>query len=443
MGLIDKAKSFFQPESKRSEKNPVFANIENASSSTEPTKHIEDDSIFEHVISDIKSWREALEMWDNNISPNRAEMQLLYREASIDDMVVTKFNILTERIKGTEYEIAGANDTVDEDKTVILNSKWFNKIIKHYVESIFYGYTLVQIPLRPNPDSNTGDLYDIRDIKLIPRTHVVPEWGGIRKYTYSDNEILYYTKQKYMNRLIEFNDIDEYGLFVSIMPHYIYKKNALFFWSGYQSKFGITPIIVKTDLDDSENTDKLEEFLRSMASNSYALINRHDEMEALNGVSTDASATFEKMKDTCDASISRIIDGGTMTSVQGSSRSQAEVHENTSELLHLGRLLEFKRVINKQLIPKLIAQGVLAEGDYFRIKDTKDIDAIISRILKLSQAGYLVSEELIEELTGFEVSANISSPESDGSTENYYNNEKLIRLEETLHEIKTKLTTTG
>ena len=84
---------------------------------------------------------------------------------------------------------------------------------------------------------------------------------------------------------------------------------------------------------------------------------------------SDAYNVFDKMIDRCNSEISKLILGQTMTTDDGASRSQAEVHERVLDNVGFSDKQFLYNVNNNQLIPMLNALGFGFEGLYIDIEN--------------------------------------------------------------------------
>lgn len=356
--------------------------------------------------ADVAKWRAALEEWEGigtNV-PDRYEMMQLYAELIQDDSVATHMTTIVRSIEGTGYGIGSLQSekfVIDETKTELFQAEWIESIIRAIIEAEMMGHTLVEV--RP-PDSG-ADSYTPDNIKIVPREYVIPEWRKVRIRPQVNIDLIDYTMPQFASRLLQIGDRYDKGLFNNIVLIYIYKKNALAYWSNYQSKFGIPPVIVKTDLSNEKKVSSLSNFLQNMRSNTFGLVGFDDAVEILNNVDSDAFQTFQSLIDHCDKQISKVLEGQTMTSSDGSSRSQAEVHERIAEEFHQARLRRVERIINKLLMPIIRQDFPGYENLEFRFSEKKNVDEIIDRVVKLKEAGYGVNQEYLQEVTGMPLEA--------------------------------------
>lgn len=357
---------------------------------------------LDRAMADVQQWRYGLEEWENDRFPDRYTMMQLYQEIELDDEVTNHMSTITKALTGTEFEIGRMKEdgSIEHDTEVakLFKGKWFRKLIRLILESEMQGFTLVQID-PPEPGATT---YKPKDIIRLPRELLWPEIGCIRRHPQVHVDPIDYTHPKYSQRLLELGDETDKGLFNNLALLYIYKKNARAYWSSYQSKFGIPPLIVKTDLSNQTNVSELQDFLQNMRSNTWALVGLDDEVTTIPMNGADAHDTFDKMIERMDGAIAKVMEGQTMTSSDGSSYSQAEVHERTSDTHHIDRLRMIETEINDQLLP-IIARdfNMNIQGFVFRYKEIKDVDQIISRAVQLKQAGYTVEKDFLVQLTGY------------------------------------------
>jgi phage gp29-like protein len=163
-------------------------------------------------------------------------------------------------------------------------------------------------------------------------------------------------------------------------------------------------MVAKTDLADETRKRDLAQFLKGMVNNSFLIADLADEIAPMATGGIDGYETYLNMINLLNDSISRTLEGQTMTSDNGSSRSQAEVHERTAEKWHMARLRRLESIINNKLIPKLIADGApLATTDTFAFVSRENSNTIVDKVLKLSQAGYQVAPDWVTRQTGIPV----------------------------------------
>ena len=362
--------------------------------------------------ADISLWRNGLDEWEDIYYPDRTSTIQLYREILNDDTVSGYIESTKNRILANSFDVVDKNGNIIEDKHLLFDRDWFEQLVEHFVIAELIGYRLIEVmPLK------RGEIDPINDFFNIPDHYLIPEWRRIMRGEGNHGDMISYDPKPL--ELIEFGDPFSKGLLNSIAPLYIYKKNAMAYWSVYQSKFGVPPILAKTDLGNEQGVQDLSEFLGQMASNSFAIVDTNDQIEKIQMGSTDGYLTFREMIIQFDSAIRKRLEGQTMTSDDGSSRSQAEVHERTGDLWFYGRMQKFKRLVNNQIVPLLASYGFdISETDRIRFHESKDIDAVIDRTVKLYQAGLQVDADWLEEEIGMPLNMAFESGDVDEETMN-------------------------
>ncbi|HYI40003.1 MAG TPA: DUF935 family protein [Allosphingosinicella sp.] len=107
-----------------------------------------------------------------------------------------------------------------------------------------------------------------------------------------------------------------------------FKRQGFPFWLRYLERFGSPTVVGKVSagqLDSLEGRQKALDALRSVASDGAIAVPDWLQLDLLDAARSGPGG-YELLIDRCDAAITRIILSQTMTTEDGSSRSQAEVH---------------------------------------------------------------------------------------------------------------------
>jgi hypothetical protein len=351
--------------------------------------------------AEIQLWRDALAQWEDAYNPQREKAIQLYNEISLDDNVQTCTTNIINKVLASEFEVGkeiNGEFIPDPEKTTFFKSEFFEEVIRQIIDSKHFAYSLLELK-KPTGLNN----YNPEDLQLVPRHLVLPEKKEIMVMSGNPYNTISYAQKKYQKRLLEFGNAPDKGLFNNIAVLYIYKKNALAYWDMFISKFGVPPVIVKTNLSDRQNVNDLIAHLESMRSSSFGILGYSDDFQIASPSNTDSYQTFLELIKLCNEQITRVLQGETMTSISGSSQAQANVHENTSKVWEIANLRNCERLINKYLIPIIQQDFTGWENIKFRYKERKDIDLFLSRVEILKRAGYSVNLNSIIEFTGMEI----------------------------------------
>lgn len=345
---------------------------------------------------DIAAWRKAHQMALNIDNPRRMDLYNIY-DFTVDlDSQVTgvtrriKFGV--GRRKFRMIDIKTGNE--DIEKSNLLEAPWFKKSMRLYIDSYHYGHSLIQF----------GDLMQtpqlmFNGVELIPRRHVCPEYGVLLPQAGDEpkKKGIPYREGDLANWCLECGEPYDLGLYLKVAPAAISKKHVLIFWDNFAEKFGL-PIIYGTS-SSSNNSDliKMEDMLRNMGNSAWGLFPEGTELKLIETAKGDAFQVFDKRVELADKQISTSLGGQTMAFIDGSSRSQAEVHEGGFDELKDSYADEFKDWVNTRLLPFCIKHGFPFAGYRFEWDESRQYtpEQLRQVIEMLLNAGYEIPDEYI------------------------------------------------
>ena len=235
------------------------------------------------------------------------------------------------------------------------------------LESIYYGNSLIEL----GPVITVEDKPVFSSVSLIPRTHVVPEYGVIitsendtwqSGYDYRSGPVSWW--------VTEAGGTHDLGLYLKCALHTIPKKNMASFWDMFGEIFGIPLRIGTTTSRDPKEFDKLERLLRNMGAASYGLFPEGTTIDIKESTRGDAYNVYDKRIERCNSEISKAVLTQTMTVDNGASLSQSKVHENMLDNL-INKDADMIRVlVNWQLIPRMVKHGFPVKGYRFDWDDS-------------------------------------------------------------------------
>lgn len=361
-------------------------------------------------------WRNALQSVESETNPNYFNIQGVFREISEDSSVYLNQTIRKNSILSSDFEIY-KNENEDEKIEEFFEGKWFNDFLGFAMDSIFYGYSLIQISEIQN------DMVTI--VENINRQNVNPKRKEILKQPYDQKGVNYLTDEEMSKFLIFVSPLDEssnyLGLYNIIAPFSISKRNAISANNDFLSKFGIPNIIYKSDIQDEDYKREIESYLSNFSSLGYLYSSKMDEIMLLEPSNT-SNDVFRNTINDCDSQISKIICGSDISTEKtytGSIEAQMEILNgfyNTDKVF-------IENIVNNQLIPKLIGLGLkFLEGVKFEFeKEEEDNSLLFTQTVSLLQLGYQVDNEWIMGKFGIPVigmKAPYIAPEKTNDSEN-------------------------
>jgi hypothetical protein len=324
---------------------------------------------------DTVSWRAAMMLAEKLEKPKRTRLMQVYGDVVLDNHLTSLMETRKLRVIGTPFKITDAKGK-ESEHSVLLNRTWFFDYLHHVLDAIFYGHSLVEL----------GSVADgeIQSVAIIPRQHLAPLTGEIYPDISKDNTINYRDNPMFMQSLVEIGKPNDLGLLLKAAPHALYKKNVQAAWAEFVEIFGMPIRIGKVASRVQADIDRMEQFLKEMGQSAYAVIGEQDEVTLRETSRGDAYNVFNIFIERCNTEMSKLIVGQTMTTDNGSSRSQGEVHERIFDDYLLADRNFVAGVINQQLLPKLSAMGYPFEGlqfDFCPVEEITETDLKMDEML--------------------------------------------------------------
>lgn len=314
---------------------------------------------------DMKQWRDAWETALDVEKPQRSDLYDIYDDAMVDLHLYGAIRNRMLKNLSRKFKVVEENGEENEEATKALTKKWFRKFCLLALESKFYGHSLIQF----------GDIIEgkFSDVKLVPRRHVIPEFGIIVRET-GDETGYDYRSGTLAQWVIEVGESDDLGILLKLSKEAISKKNVIQFWDEFAEIFGIPIRVAKTSTRDKKDLARLENMMKNMGSALYSLLPTGTDIEIKEASKGDAFNVFDKRIDRANSEMSKGVNGQTMTMDNGSSRSQAEVHQDVSDVIVESDGVDLSYAINDDLIPFLIKKGFpFKEGDNFVFDNTQEL----------------------------------------------------------------------
>lgn len=351
---------------------------------------------------DIGTWFAALQAAENAIMPRRNNLYKVYKTAIIDLHLESVMGNRTRGATGVRWKVMGKNGE-DTEKSKLLAEPWFYAYVTLFMETKLWGHSLLEF----------GQMVDnkFESLNVVNRRHVRPELGQF-VIKENDSDGIKYRGTSVMDWCVELGAPTDLGLLYKICPHTLWKKNALADWSVFDEKFGVPFRYVKTPGRSKTREETLARIMQEMGQAGWAIIQDDESIEIMESAKGDVYQCFNMLIERCNSEMSKGVLGQTMTTDNGSSKSQGEVHERIFEQVKKSDLTELEFNLNSVLKPFMIKHGFpLAPDDQIK-PDLKNlitpaekikIDTELMKFFNLSKSyisrTYDIPEEDIEEKT--------------------------------------------
>lgn len=367
-----------------------------------PIKDTSEDSQVNKVMVDYfktyqSLYRREIEDWTNArmarhaiANPTTLQLQQLYQDSLIDLFLRRQMQNRILRISNRTVLIKDKTGKIDVERSTALQTKAIRALIKRAMESKFFGYSMVYVS-----KWTPGKIIKLTE---IPRGNIIPELSLLLKNALDVNSGINF--RDYPDFLIYSQLGDSVGELENIAPLTILKRHSWASWDEFEQIFGIPLRIAKTMIDTEKHRNDLEFWLQNMGPAAYGILPKTVDLEVVPSQQTDSFNVFNEKRKAVNEEIAIGLNGQTMTTLQGSSRSQAEVHGKTQDEITADDLQDVLDYLNDELIQILRNLGYdIPEAYYFDlmartnipVEDKSKIDQI------LLQAGYRLDQEYIEE----------------------------------------------
>lgn len=365
MGFFDLFKS----------KPVAAAKVEDVSRKKPRKAKITEETIVDQMIvrskENIKTWREATQSAESVHHPDRNPLMKVFRDIEIDAHLTSLMDTLIIKVQRGDYWICDEKGERNDDDTAKLKAPWVREYVKHFVNATFYGYSLVEF----------GSIIDDKfvDITLVPRENCIPEKKAIKKNINVTSETVSWIDPPYRNWTVFIDGKNHLGLLWKAAPLVIWKKNVLSAWSQYAELFGMPTRIGWTNINDPTLKKNMTDMLKNMGKASWAVFGKEDKLEFLETRKEDAHKVFDGLADRTNSELSKLILHQTMTTDDGSSRSQAEVHESVLKDLEQSLKEKFEDHFNDDqngVMRILTLHGILGPNRFFKWDNSEQISLI-------------------------------------------------------------------
>lgn len=316
---------------------------------------------------DVQKWRSALDRAESLFLPDRTDLNRIFKDITLDAHLTSLMQTITLKTISSPFFIENADGSVNDEYTEVFKKKWFRDFAKFTVEAPLYGYSLVQF------GDALGDHF--KDCELVPREYVIPEKRAVKEHLHqSGSNLTYFDDRPFDLWTIFVHDKGDLGLLTKAAPLVIWKKNVLGAWSEAAELFGMPIRVGKTDINNPTAYKNMTEMLENMGSAAWAVMDMDDEIDLKEITKSDYYQVYDKLVERVNSELSKLLLGQTMSSDDGSSRSQAEVHERVLDEYISAMKMLVAYVVNDELLPLMQRHGMVPSGLVYRQDNEEKID---------------------------------------------------------------------
>jgi hypothetical protein len=423
MGLLENIKNYWFPIT-----DPLVSSGEGITRTEDP-KHVDRYIAkvqLQRIRQDVITWRDAVNEAELAYYPHRVKMQRLYMDTVLNGHVYACMEKRKSLTILKKWELIDENEEIDEYWTDKFQGEWINTIINYALDSIFYGYSLI----------NFSEIKDdkLDGIRLIKRHNISPDRLQVVSYVYALSGIQFLEDEEFRDWLLYVptpteNGVSKcgYGLLYRIAYYEIMLRNLMGYNGDFVELYSQPFRYAKTTKTQEDERGELENMLQNMGSSGWGIFDPNDEIDFLEASSSkSAYKSYGDLEERCEKKISKIILGH--ADALDSTPGKLGENDATREALEVIEKKDtdfITNFMNDLLLPKMRMHGIAIpenlrfsfandkEKEEALIKENEINKAIIDNVKTLFDAGYKVDAMQIEEMTGLKITEkvdNINNP---------------------------------
>ena len=306
------------------------------------------------TVHDVAAWRYALRMADNG---NRTKLYDLYSDILLDGVLADAIDKRIDAVKDADLSFTIDNKDVDVMYD-LMDTVEFEELIGEIMMAKFWGISVDEF-----------DFDEDRAFRFtsINRKHIRPKLKEIVRQQTDDRGISYAGD----DRVIQWGKDDDLGLLLKVSPLVIYKRGGFGDWAQFVELFGMPLRIGKYSAMDEASRRELIRAFETAGSAPYLVIPKETEATQEANAASGNGLLYKEFRQACTEEILITILGQTMTTVDGSSLAQGQVHMAVQEKKHRADRRFVERMLNRYFVPMLIRRGYPITGGKFRYMDAK------------------------------------------------------------------------
>ncbi len=310
----------------------------------------------------------------------------------VDNHVSSLLEKRLENLTNKTLVLIDENDKEIEDVTYFLSSPKFRDFTKEILLSKFWGFQLFEF------DKFLFNEKTWFDYTLIPHKHVNPYKKEVLVQQTDESGVSFEGR----NDVLFIGDEDDLGLFSKITLLSIYRRLGMYSYSKYLdlASENFTTLKVRGYTDD-DNMHNISKAIEKRAGGGMIEIPDGVDLKMDNQSSSQQNSLFENYMKMIKEELTILVLGQTMTTEDGSSRSQAEVHEDEQKSKYSSDEVFVLDTLNFEFVDYLKIWFPEINTDKVRFKfEPTNIDELFDKLKiyeRLKNVGIAFSDEELRE----------------------------------------------
>ncbi len=317
---------------------------------------------------DIQHWRTAIKQAENVQFPNRAPLYDIYHDIIIDahltSVIEQRENALFK--DPIVFSLKGKEHTAIND---LIELPWFEDFVLEIWRSKLWGYSLLWTDI-------AGAQFN--DFESLDRKHIIPKKHLFVKHQH-DRDGIDFLQPPYSYYTVPVGTKNDLGLLLKAVPWVLLKRGDISDWASFNEIFANPIRKGSYPLYNDDAKKELMEGLRDMGAFGTVIHPKDTDLEFLITNAAGSADAYNKLANICDMYLSKLLVGQTMTTDNGSSRSQADVHLEIAKQYTARDRRYVLNILNTKFLELLEMHGFNPAGGKFQYKTETDIKKLQDR----------------------------------------------------------------
>jgi phage gp29-like protein len=339
----------------------------------------------------------------------------IYEHVLEDEQVHSCLQQRFSALTSCEWEVDPGSERRDAKKAAewtkeLLNRINFDNLTEKMLYATFYGYSVGELMLTRDDDGMITLDPEQGGVRVRNRRRFKFDKGMNVRLLVPNNMTegeVFAPSRLWLVSTGGDNDDDPYG---RGLAHWLYwtvlfKRGGIKHWLNYLERFAQPTVIVKypngAGEQEKSNALKVAEAIKSGRGIAAAESLITELLEA----TRSGTADYAELHKVCNEAIAKVILSQTMTTEDGSSRAQAEVHQGVAEAV-VKRDADLicnsfnQEVLAKRLIKWNFGENVDPPRVWRRVEQEEDINTRADRDVKLYGLGYQIKPDAVQDIYG-------------------------------------------
>ena len=334
---------------------------------------------------DVQLWREAVGEAEQAWYPHRVRMQRMYIDTILNGHTKACVNKRKDLTMMKDFKLCNELGEENEEATKLLKRTWFKNFVNYTLDSIYFGYSLI----------NLGDVIndEFPQLSIIRRWNISPDRMNVTSYVYSLSGAAF-LEDPYKDWHIWVPTNTEigvskvgYGLLYDVALYEIVCRNLLGFNTDAAELYGMPLRKGRTQKTNEDERAAFAAALSQMGNAGWILLDDlTDEVELVESKGNGQGfKIYENLEARCEKKISKLILGhadaldSTPGKLGAGSGEENPVHE-ALETIQVKDCAFVENIVNTELLPKLRLHGfMIGEDLHFEFKNDAEKEELRRR----------------------------------------------------------------